>query len=326
MDPVAAIQPWIAGLHYDNSGVDVDEQVTLAGLAGTRLADYELVFYNGNDGEMYGRTLLTGWISDDSEKGYGTVDFGAPDEWQGRSASIQNGKPGDPDGIALVSRLTNEVVEFISYEGVFEAKEGPAKGLTSVDIEVRQSGSTEVGDWLYKDIPASGTTGQRSSDFVWRGTTDDTPFTGYPFADAPDEYRLPWISEIVYRAENERVTVCGPPGIDLSKFELILYNGAAPAGRVYDLQYLEGTTSVASDGCVSTSIELQNGTDGVALVRRDDRYVVEFLSYGPDGELSPSGTGSGLLNGLRSEHISATQQPLISTVTRTERNGKWTVV
>ena len=43
-----------------------------------------------------------------------------------------------PDGIALVERL-GQVVEFLSYEGVFAATSGPAAGMTSSDIGASQS-------------------------------------------------------------------------------------------------------------------------------------------------------------------------------------------
>ena len=327
-DPVAAIQPWIAGLHYDNVGTDIYEGVVVVGLVGTRLEDYELVFYNGKNGKMYGRTLLTGWLIEnfyitDSGTGYGTARFGPPDGWSSSGSQIQNGSP---DGLALVSRVTNDVVEFISYEGKFTATEGPAKGQESVDIGVMQSGTTAAYEWLDKNTLVEGAAGQRSSDFAWSEYDSVFGFQGYPLSPAPDEYRLPWISRIAYKGSNKGVTVCGPSGVDLSKYELVLYNGSPSQSRVYYVQYLEGSTTVAADGCTSISVDvLQGGLDGVALVRRVDGYVSEFFSYGSGaGAVTPSGSEAGPLAGMTSEHISASNPTGIETVTRTGRYEDWT--
>ena len=54
---------------------------------------------------------------------------------------IQNGSP---DGIALIDG-SNTVVEFLSYEGVMVATNGPASGLTSTDIGVIEPDSTPTG-------------------------------------------------------------------------------------------------------------------------------------------------------------------------------------
>jgi hypothetical protein len=40
--------PWINEFHYDNAGTDAGEFIEIAGLAGTNLAGWQLVLYNGN--------------------------------------------------------------------------------------------------------------------------------------------------------------------------------------------------------------------------------------------------------------------------------------
>lgn len=78
---------------------------------------------------------------------------------------LQNG---DPDGIALVDP-DGAVVEFLSYEGLFTAADGPAIGRTSVDIGVSESGSTRNNRSL--QLTGSGTT---ASDFSWKSDVSNT--------------------------------------------------------------------------------------------------------------------------------------------------------
>ncbi|KAA3641301.1 MAG: HYR domain-containing protein, partial [Bacteroidetes bacterium] len=141
---------WINEIHYDNSGADTGEFVEVAGRAGTDLTSYSIVYYNGNDGGTYDSpTALTGTIDNESN-GFGAVSFA--------KSGIQNG---DPDGLALVKNGTT-VIEFISYEGTFTATNGPALGMTSVDIGVSEPSSQAVGESLSKTG-----TGNTSADFTF---------------------------------------------------------------------------------------------------------------------------------------------------------------
>ena len=76
---------------------------------------------------------------------------------------------GDPDGLALVDP-TDEVVEFISYEGSFTANDGPAFGMSSADVGVSESSSTPVGF----SLQLSGN-GAEAADFTWQSPATDTP-------------------------------------------------------------------------------------------------------------------------------------------------------
>src|SRR5690606_35209169 len=53
VDPPASVDVWVNEIHYDNSGADADEGVEIAGTAGTDLAGWRLVFYNGSGGAVY---------------------------------------------------------------------------------------------------------------------------------------------------------------------------------------------------------------------------------------------------------------------------------
>jgi len=148
---------WINEIHYDNAGTDQDEGVEVAGIAGTDLTCFQIVFYNGANGLSYATLNLTGTI-DDEGCGYGAVWFS--------HAPIQNGSP---DGLALVYNPTlcgqpgsPQVVQFLSYEGTFTAVNGPAAGMTSSSIPVQQTSNTPLGYSL--QLQGFGTS---SYDFFW---------------------------------------------------------------------------------------------------------------------------------------------------------------
>jgi len=147
---------FINELHYDNAGRDVDEAVELAGIAGTDLTDWQLLFYNGSNGTVYNSVPLAGTFVDDSN-GYGFLSFNVD--------GIQNGAP---DGIALVDD-TDSVWQFISYEGSFSAVSGLAAGLFSDDIEIAESSSTQFG----QSLQLAGE-GYGLEDFFW--TLDESSF------------------------------------------------------------------------------------------------------------------------------------------------------
>ncbi|MCB0526630.1 MAG: hypothetical protein KDC86_19090, partial [Saprospiraceae bacterium] len=151
---------WINEFHYDNTGTDVGEFVEVAGTAGLDLSDYQIVLYNGNGGVVYDTDNLSGFI-DDEGSGFGAVSLSYP------SNGIQNGAP---DGIALVQISSNMVLQFISYEGSFQANGGPADGMFSTDVVVNEPGSDPVG--LSLQLTGSG---QVFDDFTWVGPIAESP-------------------------------------------------------------------------------------------------------------------------------------------------------
>jgi predicted extracellular nuclease/methionine-rich copper-binding protein CopC len=124
-------------IHYDNDGTDTGEAIEIAGPAGTDLTGWSIVLYNGAGGASYDTKSLNGVIPNSGGSGFGVVVVSYP------ANGIQNGSP---DGMALVNGAT--VVQFLSYEGVFTATNGPAAGLTSIDIGVAEPGTTPVGHAL----------------------------------------------------------------------------------------------------------------------------------------------------------------------------------
>jgi hypothetical protein len=157
--PAAAVTPFINEFHYDNASTDAGEFIEIAGAAGANLTGWTIVLYNGGNGTSYGTINLSGTFAD-MQNGMGVLSFAA--------VGMQNGAP---DGFALVNNL-GQVVEFISYEGSFAATNGPASGMTSVDVG---AGVEEPGDANGTSIGRVGVGGQ--DNFDWAVISDDTPGT-----------------------------------------------------------------------------------------------------------------------------------------------------
>ena len=119
------------------------------------MTGYKVVKYNESSGANYGRYTLSGICSPPSQ--FIVIDY--------PSNGLQNGSP---DGTALVD-VTDQVIEFISYEGSFVATDGVAAGMTSVDIGISQSSSTAVGTSLQLTR-----TGCNKSDFTWIKDASET--------------------------------------------------------------------------------------------------------------------------------------------------------
>ncbi len=145
---------FINELHYDNAGTDTGERVEVAGPVGTDLSGWSIVLYNGKYGTTYDTINLSGTIPASH------VVVGVPPLGQ-----IQNGSK---DGLALVDN-TGTVVQLLSYEGIFTATDGPANGMTSVDIGVYEPSNTPAGQSL--QLTGSGSVYE---DFTWTGPSTDT--------------------------------------------------------------------------------------------------------------------------------------------------------
>ena len=167
-DPASCSLPPIRinELHYDNDGTDLNEAVEVIAPAGTDLAGWSIALYNGSATQrsVYATLPLSGVVADQGD-GTGVVVVDGP------SGGIQNGAP---DGLALVD-ASGAVVEFLSYEGAFEAASGPAAGMTSTDIGAAEGSSTLPDQSLQRD--ASGLwIGPACSSFGELNTADPDEF------------------------------------------------------------------------------------------------------------------------------------------------------
>jgi hypothetical protein len=145
---------FINEIHYDNNGADKDEFVELAGSAGLDLLDWSLKFYNGSTGLVYKTFTIDDVTLDDNHNGFGFLAINV--------SGIQNGSTkGTGDGIAIIDNNDN-IMQFLSYEGTFEAKDGPALGILSKNISVSQSNSPEG-----KSMQLT-SSGNNYDDFTWK--------------------------------------------------------------------------------------------------------------------------------------------------------------
>ncbi len=178
--PAGALAPaggtvFVNEIHYDNVGTDAGEAIEIAGPAGPDLSGWSIVLYNGSGGAAYGTSALSGTIPD-QQGAFGTVAVAYP------SNGIQNGSP---DGIALVDGA-GQVVQVLSYEGIFTAVGGPADGLTTSDIGVVETSTTALGASLQLTGAASGADAPREARSVPDATRADPRSPGLlPGASAP---------------------------------------------------------------------------------------------------------------------------------------------
>eukprot|EP00013_Stygamoeba_regulata_P007405 CAMPEP_0177634638 /NCGR_PEP_ID=MMETSP0447-20121125/3474_1 /TAXON_ID=0 /ORGANISM="Stygamoeba regulata, Strain BSH-02190019" /LENGTH=261 /DNA_ID=CAMNT_0019136371 /DNA_START=139 /DNA_END=924 /DNA_ORIENTATION=- len=149
---------FINEIHYDNVGKDVGEGVEIAAPIDTSLAGWVVCSYNGRTGKLVEKRPVAGALSD-AGGGMGVV-FVALELQNGWRQSKQRA---EGDGIALLN-AAGAVVQFISYEGSFTAKDGPARGMTAADICVMEGEKTPVGHSL--QLVGRG---RCYEDFSWRG-------------------------------------------------------------------------------------------------------------------------------------------------------------
>ena len=133
LSPLATAQVHVSEIHYDNAGTDSGEAIEISSPAGTDLSGWQIVLYNGTNGASYDTDALTGLVPAlCGDRQVVVRDY--------PSNGIQNGAP---DAIALVDS-GGTVVEFLSYEGALVATNGPAAGLTAIDIGVSEAGTEKL--------------------------------------------------------------------------------------------------------------------------------------------------------------------------------------
>jgi hypothetical protein len=208
----AAVAVFINEIHYDNVDTDAGEAIEIAGPAGTDLTGWSLVLYNGNGGVVYDTDPLTGIIPN-QQAGFGTVTLAYPVN------GIQNGSP---DGIALVDS-GNNAVQFLSYEGTILAADGPAIGMTSVDIGVIEDSTTPVGYSL--QITGTGTSYE---DFSWSAPAANTfgaVNTGQTFIAPAADPKINEFSASTTGTDVEFIEFFGDPETDYSAYTVLEIEG-----------------------------------------------------------------------------------------------------
>jgi len=204
----------ISEIHYDNAGTDAGESIEVSAPANTDLSDWQVILYNGNGGVTYDTRALSGVVpSTCGDRGVVVLTYAVN--------GIQNGAP---DGVALVDN-TGTLVEFLSYEGVFAATNGPATGITSTDMVAFQNGNGPAGESLARD--ASGNWALATSTF---GACNDDG-TSPPVAE---------VASITITPASVTLTVGGSTTLTATAFDI---NGAPIVGA--PISWASTTSSVA---------------------------------------------------------------------------------
>ncbi len=262
---------FINEIHYDNAGTDTGEGFEIAGPAGTSLAGWTVVLYNGANSQSYNTIALSGTIPN-QQAGFGAMAFSLP------TNGLQNGSP---DGLALVD-AGSTVIEFLSYEGSFTAADGPANGMTSADIGVSESSGTPVGDSL--QLTGTGTMG---GDFTWAASQPNTfgaVNTGQTFGTVTGPTD-PVINEFVANhtgADTQAfVEVLGDPSTDYSDFTVLEIEGDGGGAGIIDAILPVGTTD--GGGHWTDPEDMENGTLTILLVEGFAGSVGTDLDTNNDG-------------------------------------------
>ena len=277
-----ATDVFINELHYDNTGTDANEGIEIAGPAGTDLTGWSIDLYNGNGGTVYNTQSLNGVIAD-QQNGFGTLSLTYPVN------GIQNGSP---DGIALINN-NGTAVQFLSYEGAFTAVGGPANGLTSTDIGVRETGSEPLDQSL--QLTGSGSVYE---DFTW-----NTPATN------------------TYNAINTGQTFTGASGGTGTSGGTGASGGTAGTTRIHDIQGAAHVSPLAGQ-----TVDRVPGT--VTAVRSNGFYLLDpnpdandatsegvfvFTSSAPTVSIGDSVLVSGTVSEFRPGGSSTTNNNLSTT-------------
>jgi len=273
---------WINEFHYDNVGTDTGEFIEIAGLAGADLTGWSIVLYNGADSGSYATIALSGVIAS-QQNGYGTLSFAA--------VGLQNGSP---DGFALVN-AGGKVLQFLSYEGGFTAANGPANGLTSIDVGVQEPSSAPVGSSL--GLVGNGT---KSADFTWNFLSDDTPGganTGQTFGTVTAAtVSVDDVSVLEGNSGTTLLTFTVTRSANNTAFSLdfATADGTASAGSDYVAQ--SGTLSFAVGGALTQTVAITiNGDTGFEL---DETFSLTLsnLVQGTGGTTLLDAVGQGTIS------------------------------
>jgi predicted extracellular nuclease len=259
---------FINEIHYDNVGTDSGEAIEVAGPAGTDLAGWSVVLYNGSGGAVYDTDVLAGVLADQGG-GFGTTSIAYP------ANGVQNGAP---DGVALVDNC-GVVVQFLSYEGTFTAAGGPADGLLSTDIGAAQSGSGPIGESL-----GLAGTGNSYGEFTWgpgvasfgdvnAGQTFDGPVDPIDTTCPPPPGGCPAPPEVSPIGDVQGPGETSPCDGDTVTVEGIVvgdYEGPAPTLRGFYVQQADGSHD--DDPATSEGIFVFHGSEDT--VNLGDRVSV----------------------------------------------------
>lgn len=257
----------ISEFHYDNPGTDSVEKIEISGPAGTSLVGWQIVRYNGNAASraVYTTPAVTQPLPSaiPATPGCGTRGVAV---MAFASNGLQNGGTSatgttDPDGFALVNP-SGVVVEFLSYEGSFVAADGPAAGMTSVDVGVRELGNEPLPITSIKRDGAGAWSGPSENNFGVCNDNDEPP--------PPQE-----VDHVTIAPASATVTVGATPQFTASAFDAannpvagatFNWTSSDPLTAIPDGT---GLVSTLLSGSVTITATTPNGKFGTATLQID---------------------------------------------------------
>lgn len=289
---------WINELDYNQSGVDVNEWVELAGAAGVSLDDYELVFID-QLGVEYNTVDLAGasWVFGNETNGYGFAVIGkvapadgladyTPAGWV--SDEIQNGSD---DSVQLRKKAGPENVHLFDYAGNnTTTAEDQATPLTD--------GNASKNTLFLTGGPGSGFT-----DFYWTNTSGKATPGGVNFAQLlvragdtdsdglPDSWEQQYFTNLAQTATNdydgdgfnngsEYIADTVPTQsnsflavIAISNFNARFITVASSTARVYTVQYTADLLPGNSWSNLASALGGTNGTVSMADTNEAERRM-----------------------------------------------------
>ncbi|MDK1009530.1 MAG: ABC transporter permease subunit [Actinomycetota bacterium] len=151
----------------------------------------------------------------------------------------------NPGGVTLIDK-NNNVLDFISWGGSFEAITGSGTGHVSRDIETDPFNTGPL-----DSVQLAGS-GVSATDFQWVGPEPES-FGAINSGQVPtDSSSSLFLNELSFD-EIERLEIVGPPGADLSDVKLIFFDGTD--GRQYKIVPLADTSDLSprlSDNALNT--------------------------------------------------------------------------
>ena len=290
---------FINELHYDDStsAGDVGEAIEVVAPVGTDLSNWRVVLYNGNTASaatLYSNRLL-------SEATSSTCGSKQIKVLTYPTNGVQNGPS---DGMALVDSA-GTVVQFLSYEGAITAADGPAQGMSSVDIGVGETNSTAPGT----SLQLSGS-GSDYGQFSWQGSATQTfgaCNNGQSFGPgvdvAPTVVSTTPANAATGQANNVDITVTFSEAVDTTASWFTLSCGTSGVHSAVTTgsgttRTLNPDTDFASGEVCTLTVVAEEVTDQDGSV---DAMAADYsMSFSTAGDLPPGVASSNPANGASS--------------------------
>lgn len=151
----------------------------------------------------------------------------------------------NPGGVTLIDE-NNNVLDFISWGGSFEATTGSGRGHVSRDIEI------DPFDTGPSDSAQLTGTGVSAADFQWTGPGTETFGAVNNDQDPTDSSPSLFFNELSFD-EVRRLEIVGPPGTDISDVKLVFFDGSD--GKQYRIIKLADRSDLSprlSDNALNT--------------------------------------------------------------------------